>query len=151
MANVVTSTPNLKEIQSTRTFSHPNLNHLPPYLQHIAVKYLVTRFVSHLRVFLHFIRQGGIFTAFVQVVQIHAMAGSSLTYFTCTLGQAAITENLASSNTKTINDFLESQAQLYPKFPAVGFPVPVPNEGEWRSEVFCRFPLLRQNLTIDAS
>ncbi|TVY33989.1 Adenylate-forming reductase [Lachnellula subtilissima] len=63
------------------------------------------------------------------------MADSSLTYFTCTLGQAAAAKKVVSSNAKTINDFLESHAQLYPRLPAVGFPVPVPNGGEWSSKV----------------
>ncbi|TVY87444.1 Adenylate-forming reductase [Lachnellula willkommii] len=76
------------------------------------------------------------------------MADSSLTYFTCTLGQAAVTKNLASSNAKTINDFLKSQAQLYPKLPAVGFPVPVPNEREWGSQVFSFSHLYKGSKTV---
>ncbi|TVY30049.1 Adenylate-forming reductase [Lachnellula hyalina] len=76
------------------------------------------------------------------------MADSSLTYFTCTLGQAAATKNVASSNAKTINDFLESQAQLYPRLPAVGFPVPVPNKGEWSSEVFSFEDLCNGSKTV---
>jgi len=59
------------------------------------------------------------------------MTDAPITYFTCTLGQAAITNNVASSNAKTINEFLKSQAQLCTKIPAAGFPVPVPNEAQW--------------------
>ncbi|TVY36248.1 Adenylate-forming reductase [Lachnellula occidentalis] len=76
------------------------------------------------------------------------MADSSLTYFTCTLGQAAATKNLASSNAKTITDFLDSQAQLYPKLPAVAFPAPVPSEGKWSSEVFSFVDLCKGSKTV---
>ena len=65
------------------------------------------------------------------------MADPPITYFTCSLGQAATNDNLTASNSKTVNDFLKFQAQLYPKSPAVGFPVPAPDDGDWNSEIFC--------------
>jgi len=153
VVNVVTSTLQVKEVlfmdlwspNLTRTFiySHPSL-HLFTHEIRLALSPA-----------LHGLQfaKGGTFVVCLEVVHFHTMADSSLTYFTCTLGQAAATKNVASSNAKTINDFLESQAQLYPRLPAVGFPVPVPNKGEWSSEVFCRFPfpILGLNLNIDAS
>ena len=63
------------------------------------------------------------------------MANVSITYFTCTLGQAATTLGRSSSNAKTIGTFLTLQAQVQPKVPAVGFPVP--SEGQWSYNLFC--------------
>ena len=57
-------------------------------------------------------------------------------YFTCTLGQAAEINTGSPSSTKTISQFLKYQADKNPEIPAAAFPLP--QEGEWGYELFCR-------------
>lgn len=57
----------------------------------------------------------------------------AVTYFTCTLGQAAAFDQ-ASSVAKTIDEFLTYQAEKHPYLPAVAFPVP--KDGPWGCEIF---------------
>ncbi|KAL8655714.1 MAG: hypothetical protein Q9226_002937, partial [Calogaya cf. arnoldii] len=58
-------------------------------------------------------------------------------YFVCTLGQAAGINAKSPHGFETITDFLDHQAQIVPKAPAVGFPLPSGNKDkEWDSVVY---------------
>lgn len=62
-----------------------------------------------------------------------------LNYFTCTLGQAAELNTVDQHSWKTINEFIDRQAQENPNRPAVGFPVPLNNktqQSKWSFEVY---------------
>ena len=54
-------------------------------------------------------------------------------YFVCTLGQAAVLNAEKPQSFKTINDFIDLQAQQRPLDPAVGFPIP-PKDKEKEKE-----------------
>lgn len=47
-----------------------------------------------------------------------------LNYFVCTLGQAAAINAEIPHSWKTVNDFIDHQAEKHPDRPAAGFPVP---------------------------
>ena len=51
-------------------------------------------------------------------------------YFVCTLGQAAILNADKPHSFRTINDFIDLQAQQRPLGPAVGFPIPPKKKGK---------------------
>ncbi|KAI4642096.1 putative NRPS-like protein biosynthetic cluster [Alternaria ventricosa] len=51
-------------------------------------------------------------------------------YFVCTLGQAAAL-NTNPKSYRNISEFLSQQSQHHPLLPAVGFPIPRPNQREW--------------------
>lgn len=60
-------------------------------------------------------------------------------YFVCTLGEAASIKSGNLPAYKTINDFLDYQAQQLSDFPAVAFPIPSHDQvgsEEWESSVF---------------
>ena len=62
-----------------------------------------------------------------------------LSYFTCTLGQAAAINAQNPHGFKTVNDFIDRQARVIPQNPAVGFPIPptTNNDGtDWQYKVF---------------
>jgi len=66
-------------------------------------------------------------------------ATPDLNYFTCTLGQAAELNTVDQHSWKTINEFIDRQAQENPNRPAVGFPVPLNNktqQSKWSFEVY---------------
>lgn len=65
--------------------------------------------------------------------------GSSLNYFACTLGQAAEQSLCNLSDFETINDFINHQAEKFPDFYAVGFPIPSPNSNDWAYELLSKF------------
>lgn len=48
-------------------------------------------------------------------------------YFICTLGQAAAFNAQKPHSFKTVNEFIDHQAQKHPSRPAVAFPIP-PND-----------------------
>ena len=57
-----------------------------------------------------------------------------LNYFVCTLGQAAALNARNPHQWKTINSFIDFQAQRFPDSHAVGFPVPpdgADGDSEW--------------------
>ncbi|KAF2876556.1 hypothetical protein BDV95DRAFT_590652 [Massariosphaeria phaeospora] len=56
-------------------------------------------------------------------------------YFVCTLGQAAALSH-GTKPYRTINDLLTYQAEHLGELPAVGFPVPSQNRGQWGSYLF---------------
>ena len=47
-----------------------------------------------------------------------------LNYFVCTLGEAAAINTNNPHSWRTVNDFIDYQAEKFPKHPAVGFPIP---------------------------
>ncbi|KAF2134248.1 thioester reductase [Dothidotthia symphoricarpi CBS 119687] len=55
-------------------------------------------------------------------------------YFVCTLGQAATIHEQPKSYS-TVSELVDHQAQYHPYLPAVGFPIPHPNQDEWAHEV----------------
>lgn len=58
-------------------------------------------------------------------------------YFVCTLGQAVAVNRTSPHGFETISEFLDHQAQVVPKAPAVGFPIPSKSHGKnWESVVF---------------
>lgn len=63
-----------------------------------------------------------------------------LNYFVCTLGQAVEVKKRYPHQFKTINEFLDHQAQVIPASLAVGFPTPAANRdaGQWRSDLLCK-------------
>ena len=64
-----------------------------------------------------------------------------LNYFICTLGLAAAVNKDQAQPFKTINDFIDHQAQEFPNLPAVGFPIPRRNEDEqWGQTVYSKSP-----------
>lgn len=64
-----------------------------------------------------------------------------LNYFICTLGLAAAVNKDHPQPFKTVNDFIDHQAQEFPSRPAVGFPIPQRNEGEqWGQTVYSKSP-----------
>lgn len=60
-------------------------------------------------------------------------------YFVCTLGQAAVINKANPHPFKTINDFIDHQAQQYPTLPAVGFPIPRQDANSEWSHTFYTF------------
>lgn len=57
-------------------------------------------------------------------------------YFVCTLGQAeATTTSTKPKPYQTISEFVEYQAQCHPNLPAVGFPLPCPDQRGWKYKV----------------
>lgn len=71
------------------------------------------------------------------------MPEASLTYFTCTLGQAAEQNKIKSRDVETVTQFIDLQARVHPTSPAVGFPVPASkNDEKWDCNVFCGFSFL---------
>lgn len=57
-------------------------------------------------------------------------------YFVCTLGQAVGVNEKSPPKFETITEFLDHQAQVVPKAPAVGFPVPSRSDDRnWESVV----------------
>jgi hypothetical protein len=63
---------------------------------------------------------------------------ASTTYFTWTLGEA-IEKSPKLSDIQTINDFVDHQAEAYPNFIAVGFPIPGGQNNDWTYELFSMF------------
>ncbi|KAL8779128.1 MAG: hypothetical protein Q9213_007089 [Squamulea squamosa] len=60
-------------------------------------------------------------------------------YFVCTLGQAVKVNEESPHQFGTINEFLDYQAHVVPKSPAVGFPIPSQDDNqEWGYEIFTR-------------
>jgi acyl-CoA synthetase (AMP-forming)/AMP-acid ligase II len=55
-------------------------------------------------------------------------------YFVCTLGQAAAL-NTSPKPYRNISEFLSQQAQHHPLLPAVGFPIPRPDQQDWEYRV----------------
>lgn len=55
-------------------------------------------------------------------------------YFVCTLGQAAGLATVP-KNYRTISDFIVQQSQKHPLLPAVGFPIPQPDQKLWDHKV----------------
>lgn len=55
-------------------------------------------------------------------------------YFVCTLGQASALVGNAKPY-RTISEFLELQARHHALLPAVGFPIPQPDQKEWKYKV----------------
>ena len=47
----------------------------------------------------------------------------NLNYFVCTLGEAAEINTQNPRSWRTVNDFIDHQAEKFPKRPAVGFPI----------------------------
>lgn len=64
-------------------------------------------------------------------------------YFVCTLGQAAAFNEKNPHPFKTINDFIDHQAQQYPNRPAIGFPVPERNAHDEWGQIIYTFQDLR--------
>ena len=65
--------------------------------------------------------------------------GPELTYFVCTLGQAASINQKNPHSFHTVDEFLDAQAQAVPGNPAVGFPIvsgQQKHEVEWIHQVF---------------
>jgi acyl-CoA synthetase (AMP-forming)/AMP-acid ligase II len=56
-------------------------------------------------------------------------------YFVCTLGQAAAL-NTNPKSYRNISEFLSQQSRHHPLLPAVGFPIPQPDQQEWDYRVF---------------
>lgn len=54
-------------------------------------------------------------------------------YFICTLGQAAAFNAQKPHSFKTVNEFIDHQAQKHPSRPAVAFPIP-PNDRQTDKE-----------------
>lgn len=61
------------------------------------------------------------------------------TYFTCTLGQAAEINARNPHSFKTVNDFLDWQAEQTPQVEAVGFPIPTDSGKAWEQRVLSSF------------
>ncbi|CAE7178027.1 hypothetical protein HRS9139_03087 [Pyrenophora teres f. teres] len=55
-------------------------------------------------------------------------------YFVCTLGQATAL-NTSPKSYRNISEFITQQAHHHPLLPAVGFPIPQPNQQEWPYKV----------------
>jgi acyl-CoA synthetase (AMP-forming)/AMP-acid ligase II len=55
-------------------------------------------------------------------------------YFVCTLGQAAAL-NTNPKPYRNISEFISQQSQHHPLLPAVGFPIPQPDQQEWDYQV----------------
>lgn len=69
-------------------------------------------------------------------------------YFVCTLGQAATLDRQPNPYT-TIGQFVTYQAQHYPQLPAVGFPIPRPQEEKWSYKILT-FADVDQGTTVFA-
>ncbi len=63
-----------------------------------------------------------------------------LNYFVCTLGQAATLNTQNPHVFKNVNDFLDHQARVIPRNPAVGFPIPPypkdDDDAPWQHKIF---------------
>ena len=62
-------------------------------------------------------------------------------HFVCTLGQAAALNAKKPHSFKTVNDFIDLQAQRNSSRPAVGFPVPSKDDqkdNEWNSQTYSK-------------
>jgi acyl-coenzyme A synthetase/AMP-(fatty) acid ligase len=55
-------------------------------------------------------------------------------YFVCTLGQAAVL-NTNPKPYRNISEFISQQSQHHPLLPAVGFPIPQPDQKQWDYQV----------------
>lgn len=66
---------------------------------------------------------------------------ADLNYFVFTLGQALESDFRTAHSFENINIFLDHQAKVIPDRLAVGFPVPVPNDQEWRVNLVCMYAL----------
>jgi len=60
------------------------------------------------------------------------------TYFTCTLGEAAVLKATNSIKHTTVNELVDHQAIQSPDSPAVAFPLPSGEGQEWDSEVYSK-------------
>lgn len=60
-------------------------------------------------------------------------ASPEVNYFVCTLGQAASINHRNPHGFRTVNEFLDAQAQAIPNSPAVGFPT-VPGQPKDKAE-----------------
>lgn len=65
-------------------------------------------------------------------------ASDSLNYFICTLGQAASINGISPHKFKTINEFIDVQAERVPGLPAVAFPIPQDKDQIWSSVVLSK-------------
>ncbi|KAL1793095.1 hypothetical protein ACET3X_008077 [Alternaria dauci] len=70
-------------------------------------------------------------------------------YFVCTLGQAAAL-NTSPKPYRNISDFLTQQSQHHPLLPAVGFPIPRPDQQNWDYRVLT-FADVNQGTNVFAS
>ena len=64
-----------------------------------------------------------------------------INYFVCTLGQAKTLIAQKPHSFKTVNEFIDHQAEQYPSQPAVGFPIPPENQNsdkEWSRAVYSK-------------
>lgn len=69
-------------------------------------------------------------------------ASPEVNYFVCTLGQAASFNHRSPHSFRTVNGFLDAQAQAIPHSPAVGFPTLTghqKDEAEWDYLVLSAF------------
>jgi hypothetical protein len=67
------------------------------------------------------------------------MAPATLTYFTCTLGQAAEQNRDRPHGFATVTEFIDTQALAHLDKPAVGFPIPTSDvTKDWDYNVFCK-------------
>jgi len=61
-----------------------------------------------------------------------------LTYFTCTLGQAAEQNTDLPRDFETVTQFIDRQARVHPDSPAAAFPQPkLEKASEWGCNIFC--------------
>jgi hypothetical protein len=64
----------------------------------------------------------------------------TLTYFTCTLGQAAEQNRDRPRDFATVAEFIDVQARVHPDRPAIGFPITSSDPSyDWGYNVFCKF------------
>ena len=64
----------------------------------------------------------------------------NLTYFTCTLGQAAERNRDRPRDFATVAEFIDVQARVHPDRPAIGFPITTSDSSyDWGYNVFCKF------------
>jgi hypothetical protein len=72
-----------------------------------------------------------------------------LTYFTCTLGQAAEQNKDLPRDFETVTQFIDRQARVHPDKPAVAFPLPASEKKEeWGCNVLCEFCILYEDVQV---
>jgi hypothetical protein len=70
-----------------------------------------------------------------------------LTYFTCTLGQAAEQNKDLPRDFETVTQFIDRQARGHPDDPAIAFPLPASGKKEeWGCNVLCEFCILYKDV-----
>jgi hypothetical protein len=74
-----------------------------------------------------------------------------LTYFTCTLGQAAEKNKGQPRDFETVTQFIDLQARVHPHKPAVGFPVPALEiKDDWGCNILCEPCFLSEGWRLKA-